>query len=277
MFSYQHGYHAGGPADVVKHALLALLLERLASKPKPLTYYETHAGRGVYRLDAPEALKTGEANHGIARLWPQRQAAPAALAAYLSTLGREMAIYPGSPDIALRLLREADNLHLCEAHPQEVAALRQAMAGDARVTVHAADGPATVPALLPPASGRGLVMVDPAYERQADYMATAATVAAIVKAWPKAVVMVWYPLLPEGRHVGLVNALEALAVPATLQAELMWRKGAGRGAYGSGQIIVNLPYRLEEEMAAALEWLLPLLAADGDEATMRLGFLHAPR
>lgn len=276
MFSYQHSYHAAGPADVVKHALLALLLERMVAKPKPLTYYETHAGRGVYNLASAEALKTGEFHHGIARIWPHRAAAPSALHAYLSTMSEPLSAYPGSPDIALRLLREADSLHLCEAHPQEAEALREAMAGDRRVTLHQADGPATVPGLLTPA-GRALVMVDPSYERQQEYAATATTVAAVLKAAPKAVVMIWYPLLPEGRHVTLLKGLEALGVPATLQAELAWRQGAGRGAYGTGQIILNLPYRLEEEIDTAMAWLLPHLASEGGEATMRLGFLHAPR
>src|SRR5690606_24902444 len=58
MLSYQHIYHAGNLADVHKHAMLASLLAYLGRKDKPLTYLETHAGRGLYRLDAPEAVKT---------------------------------------------------------------------------------------------------------------------------------------------------------------------------------------------------------------------------
>ena len=57
MLSYQHAYHAGNLADVHKHALLAVALARLADKPKPLSYLETHAGRGLYDLRAPEALR----------------------------------------------------------------------------------------------------------------------------------------------------------------------------------------------------------------------------
>ena len=71
MLSYQHLYHAGNPADVHKHAALAWMLDYLAAKPKPLTYLETHAGRGLYDLDAPEAVKTGEAQAGVARLLPR--------------------------------------------------------------------------------------------------------------------------------------------------------------------------------------------------------------
>ena len=50
MLSYQHIYHAGNLADVQKHALLAWVLAYLTKKDKPLTYVETHAGRGLYDL-----------------------------------------------------------------------------------------------------------------------------------------------------------------------------------------------------------------------------------
>ena len=70
MLSYQHAYHAGGPADLHKHIVLAELLAQLTRKPRGITYAETHAGRGRYDLAAPEAAKTGEAAAGIARIAP---------------------------------------------------------------------------------------------------------------------------------------------------------------------------------------------------------------
>ena len=53
MLSYQHAYHAGNLADLHKHALLAWMLDYMATKPKPLSYLETHAGRGLYDLSSP--------------------------------------------------------------------------------------------------------------------------------------------------------------------------------------------------------------------------------
>ncbi len=64
MLSYQHGYHAGNLADVHKHAMLAVALDYMIRKDKPLSYIETHAGRGVYDLGSDQALKTGEAHGG---------------------------------------------------------------------------------------------------------------------------------------------------------------------------------------------------------------------
>lgn len=68
MLSYQHLYHAGNLADVQKHAVLAWVLDYLTRKDKPLTYIETHAGRGVYDLAADEAVKTARPRQ-VSR-WP---------------------------------------------------------------------------------------------------------------------------------------------------------------------------------------------------------------
>ena len=68
MLSYRHAYHAGNHADVLKHLCLLALLERLTLKPKPLCYFETHAGAGRYRGDSAAADKTGEHAEGAGPL-----------------------------------------------------------------------------------------------------------------------------------------------------------------------------------------------------------------
>ncbi|MDH5584794.1 MAG: 23S rRNA (adenine(2030)-N(6))-methyltransferase RlmJ, partial [Gammaproteobacteria bacterium] len=69
MLSYRHGFHAGNHADVLKHFVLVELLGRLAAKDKPFWYIDTHAGAGLYRLDAGFAEKQREFEDGIGRLW----------------------------------------------------------------------------------------------------------------------------------------------------------------------------------------------------------------
>ena len=41
MLSYRHGYHAGGFADLLKHAILSLIIEYLKRKPAPIRYIDT--------------------------------------------------------------------------------------------------------------------------------------------------------------------------------------------------------------------------------------------
>ena len=66
--NYRHAYHAGNFADVVKHAVLALVIDYMKLKPAPFRIIDTHAGVGLYDLTGIEAGKTGEYHNGIARL-----------------------------------------------------------------------------------------------------------------------------------------------------------------------------------------------------------------
>jgi 23S rRNA (adenine2030-N6)-methyltransferase len=66
--NYQHIYHAGNFADVAKHVALQFCLDALKRKESGFFALDTHAGRGGYDLQAPEAKKSGEAERGIQRL-----------------------------------------------------------------------------------------------------------------------------------------------------------------------------------------------------------------
>ncbi len=254
MLSYQHGYHAGGPADLHKHIVLAELLARLTVKPRGITYLETHAGRGLYHLDAPEAQKTGEAAQGIARV----VADPAtpfgrALASVRAEAGA--AAYPGSPLLARRLLRPQDRLVLMELHPAEHGGLNRALSGPG-VAIHRRDGFEGALALAPFRPRRGLALVDPSYEVKTEYADTAAFVRRLVAKWPEAAVLVWYPILPAGRHAALREGLGPL--PIQIQ-EVAFAPPPARGMTGSGLALVNAPHGAETAFAAALTQAAPVL------------------
>lgn len=234
MLSYQHAYHAGNRADLHKHDALARLLAALTAKPRPVTYMETHAGRGLYDLSAPEARKTGEAADGILKAGLPPGPYAEALARVRARHGA-MA-YPGSPLIARELLRGEDRLVLMELHPGEHAALKALMkrlGGE----VHHRDGYEGVLALSPPVPRRGLVLVDPSYEVKAEYEAVADFVRKLLARWPEAVVLVWYPILAEARHERLIAGLSPLSVT---RHEVDF--GTTRGMTGSGLVGVNLPW-----------------------------------
>ncbi len=246
MLSYQHAYHAGNAADLHKHSVLAELLARLTVKTRGISYVETHAGRGLYDLDAPEALKTGEAARGVEAV-ALDPATPygRAVAAVRSELGPRA--YPGSPMIARALLRPQDRITLMELHPAEHAALRAAMAGEG-VAIHRRDGPAGVLALAPFRPRKGLVLVDPSYEVKAEYAGTAEFARALVAKWPEAAIVVWYPLLPAGRHRELLGGLGPLRV---LVDEVAFDPVPERGMTGSGLAIVNAPHGTRDALRAA--------------------------
>ncbi|PKP74526.1 MAG: 23S rRNA (adenine(2030)-N(6))-methyltransferase RlmJ [Alphaproteobacteria bacterium HGW-Alphaproteobacteria-6] len=252
MLSYQHGYHAGNLADVHKHALLAVMLAYLTAKDKPLSYLETHAGRGLYALDAAEALKTGEAAQGIMAAGRRGWFAPDhPYARVLAEVRRRHGpqAYPGSPLVAAHLLRPGDRIHLGELHPQEFAALCDAMLPyDAHC--RQIDAAALALALTPPDPRRGLMLIDPSYEVKADYEALPRLIAQVARKWNVGIIALWYPILADRRHRPMLAALEALDLPGVLRHEVRFPPARpGHGMAGSGLFITNAPYGTEAEAA----------------------------
>ncbi|SMG12279.1 23S rRNA (adenine(2030)-N(6))-methyltransferase RlmJ [Paracoccus sp. J56] len=249
MLSYQHAYHAGNLADLHKHALLAAMLSYLTVKPKPLSYLETHAGRGLYDLTSPEAEKTGEAAAGITRAlaedWlpadhPLRQALDAVRARHGATA------YPGSPLIARHFLRPDDIAHLAELHPAEHEALAE-VAGFARL--HQQDGFQMAQAVCPPMPRRGMLLIDPSYEVKADYDAIPRHISRLVRKWNVGVIALWYPILTDQRHVPMIEALRGGHADALISEVSFPPARPGHGMIGSGMAVVNPPYGLDEEAA----------------------------
>ena len=235
MLSYQHLYHAGNAADVHKHAALALALDHMVQKPKPLSYIETHAGRGRYDLSAPEAVKTGEAAQGIARL----RDGFAKDHPYLKALKAQPdGLYPGSPAIAQALLRPEDSLHLAELHPQEHAALREALRAP-NTHIYQQDGLALAQSLCPPTPRRGLMLVDPILRgSKADYSPDPEMAGRdSSRKWNVGVVMLWYPILTSGaRTAPMLRALQgdhADALTHEVRLSLRRAKGTAWSALGS--------------------------------------------
>lgn len=249
MLSYQHAYHAGNLADVQKHALLAWVLDYLTRKDKPVTCIETHAGRGLYRLSAPEAAKTGEAAQGILAHadWfaPDH---PYARALQDTRVMYGADAYPGSPLIAALTLRETDKIHLAELHPQEHAALEGAMQ-DWGATLHRRDGFDLALALTPPTPRRGVLFCDPSYEVKEDYATIPRVFSQLARKWNVGTLILWYPILRSGLHRPMVDALQAQH-PDHLCHEVRFPPAReGHGMQGSGMFLVNPPWGLADEAA----------------------------
>ncbi len=261
MLSYQHIYHAGSLADVHKHAMLASVLAYLTQKDKPLSYLETHAGRGLYQLDAPEAARTGEAAAGIGRaeaLVPAGHPYRRILAEVRARHG-PMA-YPGSPLVAALSLRPGDRMRLAELHPQEYAALAETMRPFG-ADLRREDGPSLALAATPPEPRRGLMLIDPSYEVKGDYRAMPALIGRVHAKWNVGVLILWYPVLANGAQAAMVATLDALALPGPLRHEVRFPPAReGHGLIGSGLFLVNAPFGTAGE-AARLDGVFAALSA----------------
>lgn len=258
---YRHRYHAGNFADVFKHALLCALLEALSRKEAPWCYLETHAGAGAYELDDEGAQATGEWRTGIARV---HDAADAPAAGYLRAVreyngGGELRRYPGSPWLALRLARAQDRLILCERVPEVAQALKRTLGGDERVAVHVRDGYEAA-SLLPPREKRGLVLVDPPFERADEFDALADFLAAATRRFAGGVYAAWYPLKNAHAADRLVRAAARRTGRPVLDLRLdTGAPGAGRMCR-CGFMVLNPPYGYPAQARALLAWLAPRLA-----------------
>jgi 23S rRNA (adenine2030-N6)-methyltransferase len=263
MLSYRHAFHAGNHADVLKHCIEVQLLRYLAQKDKPFWYIDTHAGAGCYSLDSGYAAQNAEYRSGIALLW-ERDDLPATLADYVELVKRfnpdgQMKLYPGSPLLALQLLREQDRMRLFELHPSDSEILQQNFAGHGtQALIQQSDGFAALKALLPPPPRRALVLIDPPYEDKQDYQRVVTALREGLKRFVGGMYAVWYPQLQRAESRQLPEQLKKLPVKIWLHVSLTVQSpGAnGFGMHGSGMFILNPPWNLH----AALQGVMPYLA-----------------
>jgi 23S rRNA (adenine2030-N6)-methyltransferase len=270
--NYRHAFHAGNYADVVKHVILAMLIEHLKAKPAPFMYLDTHAGRGRYDLSHAQPQRSGEYLGGIGRLLKVPAAGlPAEVAAYLDIVRRSagperspITAYPGSPLIVELLRRPTDRMVLVEKHASEAAALREAIGRARRVTVLEQDGYAALKAQLPPVERRGLVLIDPPYESESEFDAVVAALMQGQERWPTGMYCVWYPQSERAGSLRFHRELRESGIRRVLDAQLsVLPPDSAVGMQGCGLAIVNPPWQLDLRLAQLLPKLHALLAPDG--------------
>ncbi|WP_448204729.1 23S rRNA (adenine(2030)-N(6))-methyltransferase RlmJ [Azospirillum sp. sgz302134] len=263
--NYRHIFHAGNPADVMKHAVLALIIDHLRAKPTPFCVLDAHAGIGRYDLDSEQARKTLEFEDGIGRLFGHPLPHPA-LQPYLDAVAalnpdRRLRWYPGSPRLARALLRDQDRLVLNELHPEDVQTLKAEFAGDRRVSVQQADAYHALKVNLPPKEKRGLALIDPPFEKADEFTRMAEGLKAAHKRWPTGVYALWYPVKEQAAVWRFQEAVENTGIRKILTVELTWHpEDTHLRLNGSGLLIVNPPWKLDEtlrDMLPALHAVLP--------------------
>ncbi|MDQ2632231.1 MAG: 23S rRNA (adenine(2030)-N(6))-methyltransferase RlmJ [Pseudomonadota bacterium] len=268
--NYRHAYHAGNFADVVKHVALSRLVEYLKLKDKAFRVIDTHAGIGLYDLSSEEAQKTGEWQGGIGRLLeaklsPETQVL---LAPYLAAVAAQnpqggVEKYPGSPLIVRHLIRPQDRLSAIELHPQDFQRLKSLFAGDFQVRAIELDGWLALGAHLPPKEKRGLVLVDPPFEREGEFERLADGLARAHRRWPGGIYALWYPIKDRTAVARFRNTLKDAGIPKILDVAFEVRSPSRDERFdGSGLVVVNPPFVFESEMRVLLPELKKALAEE---------------
>jgi 23S rRNA (adenine2030-N6)-methyltransferase len=158
------------------------------------------------------------------------------------------------------MLREHDRLVCLELHPTDHRLLKSHFAGNRQVQVHRRDAREGLPALVPPGEKRGLVLLDPPYERRQEYTEVPATLRRAYKRWPGGSYLLWYPLLAGNPHERMVTGLAAGDIRRILVQELCLFPDAD-GLRGSGLLWINPPWQAEGKLEQAGKWLVERLGA----------------
>lgn len=270
--NYRHAFHAGNGPDVFKHIVLTLVLRALHRKETPFCVIDTHAGRGKYALK-----EGGEHEQGIGLLWPERAQWPA-FADYLSVVAKfnkdRLKCYPGSPFIIREFLRPQDRAVFLELHPEEHAALAALLGPTKGVQTRHLDAWQGLKAFIPPKENRGLVLIDPPFEKTSEFADIEAALRTATKRWRNGIYMIWYPHKAGHPIARLHRTVAALGLPAlaieltTLPTDVPYRLN------GSGIALINPPWQLKETLERELPPLAQRLAGPNGAPGVRIAELR---
>lgn len=291
LLSYQHAFHAGNHADILKHYVLTFVLNSLNKKEKAYSFFDTHSASGLYDLLDNRSLKTQEAKKGIIKILEgfnkDEFCQSPAFCKYIDFVNEysKDQKYPGSPALEHHFLRNIDSLILSELHPQEIINLKNntnefQKNKKINLQIHNRNGFEMLKALTPPPTKRGGVLIDPSYEELADYEDVENCVKAVFKKWSNGIILIWYPLLANKKAIinkmltSIKDYVESIN-PNTeilnltlcvdredshkevdLQSYLLDedKKNPPR-LYGSGMFVINYPWGLKEDSQIVIKSL----------------------
>ena len=258
--NYQHGFHAGNFADVLKHFILVQLLLKLREKESAFVVLDTHAGSGRYDLADEKAERTSEWRDGIGQLTHAADI-PTAINSYLQAVNTHAPYYPGSPLITASLLREHDRLVACELHPEAMRTLKNLFRGNMSVRLHQQDAYLSLKALLPFEQKRGLVLIDPPFEKRDEWQAIIRGIATARQKCPNFIFAVWYPIKNPHIIEDFYTQMELQGFKNMLASELYIHPADDHNRLnGCGMLLINTPWQFDSMLDECLPWLKTQLA-----------------
>ncbi|MFI4937552.1 MAG: 23S rRNA (adenine(2030)-N(6))-methyltransferase RlmJ [Candidatus Berkiellales bacterium] len=257
MYSYQHRYHAGSFADLHKHLVLTAILIHLQQKLTPFCALDLYAGEGIYDLHSTESQKNAEYKLGIEAVFHIKNPPPL-LQRFLSIIHHinpdpSQMLYPGSPEIIASFLRSEDEAILVEGHPQAFQHLKEHFDQHPQIHLHQRDALEAMHALTP--VKRGLVFIDPSYEVKKEYQAVANAVLKAYSHFSHGIYAIWYPLLEEEYHLKLIRMIRKADLPKVWSCEWIPYEKPPGGIIGSGMILINPPWQLDQQLAEVFKFL----------------------
>ncbi len=277
--NYRHLYHAGNFADLIKHLALIFCLESLSKKAAPFFVLDTHAGAGKYNLEDPQSLKTGEADFGVKNLLTKINDSyfrDENFSNYLKILckinltnpndlikKRDLTFYPGSPYIIKYFLRDLDKAIFAEKQNDEFIKLKKNFAGNKKITTLNENGFELLKFKLPPLEKRGLILIDPAFEKDYNYDDDYSQIVTYLKEARKrfqtGIYIIWHPIIDKiEEQRNLTNFYEKISALKfdnilKLSFKLDIKSPSLTDKMNKcGLIVINAPWQLESKLNSAL-------------------------
>lgn len=265
--NYRHLFHAGNFSDVFKHVILIALLQALSRKETPFCVLDTHAGSGLYPLSLLAEQKNKEYLWGVDRLMTAtRTDWPLPIQKYVEIVSSHHYphYYPGSPLITAACLRPQDRAIAMELHPEEYQNLKQLFRNTSQVEVHHGDGYQGIKAFLPPKEKRGLILMDPAFERASDWEKMRDSLVLGLQRFAQGVFAIWYPIKDQDMVTQFKAEIRNLNLEKVLISEL-WvdPKNTRQKLIGCGMVMVNPPWQIDDILAQCLPVLWESLSVQG--------------
>ena len=277
--NYHHIYHAGNFADIFKHVVLVLCLEKLHEKPTSFLAIDTHAGLGKYDLADEKSLKTSEfiTHDNFKKI---QQFLPARYLKILAKINRceihelheKMKIYAGSPAIIRDYLRSDDRAIFAELNRDDFLLLRRNFAGSEKFSLLNEDGFLLLKSKLPPLEKRGIILIDPAFEKDqskvsADYEKIISSLEEGYKRFAHGIYLVWHPIIESdettlNKFYGKISQLKfEKKIHATFD---IGHKAEDSKMHACGMFIFNAPWQLEEKLNEMMPRILEVLQQGKD-------------
>ena len=248
--NYRHFYHAGNFADVFKHLVMVMTVDHLAQKDKGMLLLDAFAGCGLYDLNRDEAQRTGEYEDGIERIMavtsinPDLRRYQELVSPYWQRLN-----YPGSPLLLADLKREQDRLIANELHPEDHETLKLALGRFKGVRINQMDAYECVRASIPPLERRGMILIDPPFEKKNEFEIIMRQMNEWKKRWPTGVYLLWYPIKAHLPVDEMYNAAYELGINRTWAAEFLINERDQPDTFnGCGLLMFNTPFQLPERL-----------------------------
>ncbi len=276
--NYHHIYHAGNFADIFKHIILTLCLEKLHEKITPFFVLDTHAGIGKYDLFDEKSLKTFEAKEGIKKLLAQKNFTEFLPERYLKILAKinncniselpfKLNVYAGSPTIIKDYLRRDDRAIFAELNRDDFLILRKTFAGSTKFSLLNLDGFSLIKSKLPPIEKRGLIIIDPAFEKDqskisVDYEKIVEALNEAHKRFAHATYLVWYPIIKSDIEVleKFHHKMSELKFSKILHSSFDVGSIDGETKmHACGMFVFNAPWQLDEKLKTILPQILSVL------------------